>query len=271
MIICVIGSSFASTMCVLELVKNGYKPILIDADDDFYSSKIALKKDNKAKIIKPIQALGGLSNFWTGSIHEYIDIDFHKWPIKYPDLKDYYKMSLQNIPAKKYDFKYLLKSKNYLSVKDSIILSETNDFSIKYNQILVNKNKTKLNNYSEYEVFNFRFIIKNLIEKNKINYVTGRVVNYSEYLKKIKINYIKNKKVFEIEADYLFLGSGTLSTYGIVNKSLKYDPKFVKIKTQQKLIVPTIFNKLKFGIENFENNFPLFQLNLLKNNVSSYA
>lgn len=268
--VCVIGSSFASTICIIELINQGFKPYLIDSDDDFSSSKIALKKDNKNKIINPIQVLGGLSNFWTGSIHEYLESDFDKWPIKYSNLKDYYKLILNNISAKKFNFKYLLKNKNYNLVNENIFITENKYFSLKYNEILVNKNITDQNKYNQ-KVFNFREIINNLITTNKINYIPGKVVSYSENNNKVKINIVRKNQSFFCEADYLFLGSGTLSTYNIINKSLSFDPKYIQIKTQQKLLVPIMFNQMKFDINNFENSFPLFQLNLKKKNISSYA
>ena len=103
--IIVTGSSFASTVCILNLVKNGFKPILIDSDIDIKISKIELQKDNKSKILNPIQSIGGLSNFWSGSVDEYSDKDLTDWPISYEDLKVHYKNIFNNFNFKKYSNK----------------------------------------------------------------------------------------------------------------------------------------------------------------------
>ena len=89
--ILVVGSSFASTIVLKNLIDAGFKPILIDSDNDYNISKLTLQKDDRDKILNPIQNIGGLSNFWSGSVNEYSEKDLTDWPINYEDLSAHYK------------------------------------------------------------------------------------------------------------------------------------------------------------------------------------
>ena len=63
----IIGSSFTSLVCVLNLIKNGYSPIVIDVATNYKG------KDNYTSILKPFyykkkiedySFFGGLSEVW---------------------------------------------------------------------------------------------------------------------------------------------------------------------------------------------------------------
>ena len=106
--ILVVGSSFASTIVIKNLIDEGFKPILLDSDNNYNTSKIQLQKDDKNKILNPIQNIGGLSNYWSGSVYKYSEKIL--LPITYEDLNPHYKKLTSLIDCKIFSNQSMIKS-----------------------------------------------------------------------------------------------------------------------------------------------------------------
>ena len=62
---------------------------------------------------------------------------------------------------------------------------------------------------------------------------------------KIYIEFNNGKTKEQLAFDYIFLGSGAIATYKILFNSIKFEPKFVTLKTQRKLLTPILFKGFK--------------------------
>lgn len=114
--ICIIGSGPAGLTLANELLETGEKICLIESG----SKNLDKDKNNLKKVISigeikikeksRERAWGGTSTTWAGLSAPLDDIDFEKWPIKFNDLKKYYKKlhrygfaELENFEVNKFD------------------------------------------------------------------------------------------------------------------------------------------------------------------------
>ena len=270
--ILVIGSSFASTIVLKNLIDAGFKPILLDSDNNYNTSKIQLQKDDKNKILNPIQNIGGLSNYWSGSVYKYSEKDLVDWPITYEDLNPHYKKVTSLIDCKIFSNQSMIKSyiKENIATNNNII-NENEFASLKFGNILIDKKNDGLDKFDEIKPFSFRETIFNLLKNKQIDFIQGKVIKFYEKKDKIYIEFNNGKKKEQFAFDYIFLGSGALATYKILYNSIKFEPRLVTLKTQKKLLTPILFKKFKPKKENYYFTNPLFQLNINKANISIYA
>ena len=270
--ILVVGSSFASTIALKNLIESGFKPILIDSDENHNFSKIQLQKDNRDKILNPIQNIGGLSNYWSGSVNEYSQKDLIDWPISYEDLDPHYRKISSLIDCKILSNQSMIKPyiKEDIPINKNVINENKNAF-LKFGNILADKKNNEFNKLDDIKPFSLKETILKLVKNNEVDFIQGKVIKFYEKKNKIFIEFINNKKKTQLEFDYIFLGSGALATYKILYNSIKFEPRLVTLKTQKKLLTPILFKKFKPKNENYYFTNPLFQLSINKANISIYA
>lgn len=270
--ILVVGSSFASTIVLKNLIDSGFKPILIDSDNDYNISKLKLQKDDKDKILNPIQSIGGLSNYWSGSVNEYSEKDLTDWPINYEDLNPHYKKISSIVDCKIFSNHNIVKSYIQEDIPISKNIINENKYAIlKFGNTLIDQKNNEFDKFDKIKPFSFRETIFYLLKNNKIDFIQGKVVKFYEKKNKIFIEYNNGKIKNQLAFDYIFLGSGAIATYKILYNSIKFEPRFVTLKTQKKLLTPILFKRFKPKKENYYFTNPLFQLNINNEMHSIYA
>lgn len=263
----IIGSSFTSLVCVLNLIKNGYSPIVIDVATNYKG------KDNYTSILKPFyykkkiedySFFGGLSEVWKGVVAGSTQSDFDNIFIK----------------EKEKLFEEILKLiKNYTFYTNELVDYKKNKFDfVKLNEIDIKKvfftNKSwigkpiffckKVENKNKIIPFETKSFFKDLIKKKKIKYIKGQVQKVSK-IKNIKYLFYKslNKKIIKIQYDYVFCGAGALSSSRIINNSLVSRNKTVFMNTNKKGLFLSLF-KRKINID-LDNSHPIYQGIIINN------
>ena len=179
--ILVVGSSFASTIVLKNLIDAGFKPILIDSDNDYNISKLTLQKDDRDKILNPIQNIGGLSNFWSGSVNEYSEKDLTDWPINYEDLSAHYKKISSLVDCKIFSNHNIVKS--YIQEDIPIskkIINENKNAILKFGNTLIDQKNNEFDKFDKIKPFSFRETIFYLLKNSKIDFIQGKVVKFYE-------------------------------------------------------------------------------------------
>ena len=266
----VIGSSFTALVCILDLIKNGYSPIVIDVGANY------LAKDTYTSILKPFfykkkiedySFFGGLSEVWKGVVAGSTKLDFGDIFIKDKEklldatlklIKDYsfYTNDLVNHRKNKFDFVKLkeIDVKNILFRNKSWIGKPI--FFCK-----------KVNNKNKIIPFETKSFLKDLIKKKKIKYIKGQAQKVGIIKNKTYLFYkSQNNKVNKIKYDYVFCGAGALSSSRIINNSLELSNNSVFMKTNKKGLFLSIFKK-KINI-NLDNSHPIYQGIIMNNGKS---
>ena len=284
--IIVVGTGFASIPAISLLVKSGLKPTVIDVGNKINNQKKYLLKKNifiKKKNYDDYLCLGGLSNVWTGVIDKYDEVDLLNWPINKNTFETYYnklndllyKSEIYNFISKKNNFlnyeirKEQVSQEKFIQSDESLLLKNTSILTSEFK----NSNKSDDLYFNLLKPLNFSEYIEKLINETKINYVKGKVINIGEKKNEVEIITLdpdNNKKTYK--ADYLFLGCGSASTLKLIQNSLNIFDKNLRLKNNKKIVFPVYFNqreKIKNNIKNFNNIYPIFQLNFRSKNLGN--
>ena len=111
--VCVVGSGPAGAILATQLVKQGYKVLIVESGlimhQDEYDDRVDqldrysyVGNQDYPLAVTRMRALGGTSNMWTGRCSRLHPIDFEKnaytpegmdWPVRYPEIQEYYSES----------------------------------------------------------------------------------------------------------------------------------------------------------------------------------
>ncbi len=270
--IIIVGTSFAAVPAIIYLANLGIKPTVIDVGNEADSDqKYKLKKQTfiKSNDYDNFLCFGGFSNVWTGVIDKYDNSDLIDWPITREILDLYYKkLSKLIYDSEIYSFKCDDNNPLNYSIKKTEDKSENElinhqNFTIKNTSILTNKVFDKPN-YNNLNPLNFKIYLEKLIKESKIEYIKGKVEKINEIDNKIKVTTRILGNLKTISCDYLFLGCGSPSTLKLIQNSQNYFEKSLTLKNNKKIVYPILFNhknKIENPIENFNNIYPIFQIN----------
>ena len=235
--IIVIGTGFTSLISALSLIKNGYKPVVLDI------GTIYIQKEGYSSISKPFfykkkvedySFFGGLSEVWKGvvaaSTKSDLDDLFLKNKEKLLDnildlIKDYafFTNSLSNKKTNEFKFTKL----NSKEVKKILFRKKS---WVGKPIFFCKKNKDQ-NKIIPFETKSF---FRNLIKTKKIKYIKGEVIKVSfEQNKKYLFYKSQNNKTNKLVYDYIFCGAGALSSSRIVNNSLNLTESPVFMNTNE--------------------------------------
>lgn len=257
----VIGSGFSSLVSTLRLIKNGYKPIVLDIGTHY------VKKDGYSSILKPFfykkkteeySFFGGLSEVWKGVVAISSTSDLNNLYIK--NKKNLLDVTLNLI-------------KDYSFYTNGPVNNKTNNF----NFIELNKNQVKKILFSSRSwvgkpiffckkivgkkkiiPFETKSFFKDLIKSKKIKYINGEALkvgtinNYKYLFYKTKKN-----KINKLRYDFIFCGAGVLSTSRIINNSLNIKKNHITVNANQKGLFLTILKKKTFI--DLRNSHPIYQ------------
>ena len=257
----VLGSGFSSLVSTLRLIKNGYKPIVLDIGTHY------LKKDGYSSILKPFfykkkieeySFFGGLSEVWKGVVAISSTSDLKDLYIK--DKKNLLDVTLNLI-------------KDYSFYTNEPVNNKINDF----NFIELNKNQVKKIFFSNQSwvgkpiffckkitgkkkiiPFETKSFFKDLIKSKKIKYINGealkvRAINNYKYL----FYKSKKNKINKLRYDFIFCGAGVLSSSRIINNSLNIKKNHINVNANQKGLFLTILKKKSFI--DIKNSHPIYQ------------
>jgi len=274
--IAVVGTGFSSLLCIQHLVEHGLKPIVIDVGKEVDEEKTNTLKRyslSKQKNLDDFLYFGGLSNVWSGLIEKYHQNELNTWPIKNGSLEYFYDEVLKKINNSSICSFSSNYEKNVLDYK-AIVTDKINkekiffkqNLSIKYSSILANKiNDDQIKNFSHKKIspYSTKKYISVLIKNSKIEYKKEKVIKLGELNNKVLIETISNFNTHNsIEVDYLFLGSGPISTYKIMKNSIPDLDKDISIKTTKQFVLPVKLSNLTDFSSKFYNTLPIFQLNI---------
>ena len=109
--VCIIGSGPAGTVLGMDLVKRGYRTVIVESGPELRSQAAASSgdqtlagQDASGQVLYPLDSthfrgLGGTSTIWTGRCSRLYPLDFDQnaytpqgaaWPISYEDIEPYY-------------------------------------------------------------------------------------------------------------------------------------------------------------------------------------
>ena len=227
-------------------------------------------------------AFGGFSNIWGAACMPILKEEMKNWPIDFDELSKHFDevSKLLNINGENDDLNDFFKFNNYQKYKHELssqsceLLKKLNlnKENLKKNGIYFGRSKLAINNsnngyidcvkcglcfhgcphdliYSTNDLFN------NFIENKKIKYIPNIKVNSFEENENeviISAENLKTNKIVEFKGDYLFLGSGTISTTKILMNTLKIK-KDISISCKDQYVAP-IYLKFKSKLD-FKQNY----------------
>ena len=275
--IVVSGTGFSSILCINHLIKLGIKPTVYDVGNDIdEDKKIILKKKSivKQKDFDSFLCKGGLSEVWSGVIEKYLENDFLNWPINKEDFDIHYEEVLKNLKDYELYSFYSSAKDNFLDynikkVNDykNIELYNNGNISIKYSNILGKKiNDQNLLTHENFKPYNIKDTINDLIKGGQIIYKKEKILKVWEEENQVVVESVNSANLInKSKFDYLFMGSGCISTYLIMKNSLPNFNDDIKIKSTKQFVMPVrLFNVVDFN-KKFYNMLPFMQLNLTKN------
>ena len=226
-------------------------------------------------------ALGGFSNIWGAACLPILKEEMKSWPIKYEDLSEHFDevSKLLNVNGENDDLNNFFNFKNYqayehgLSSQSKELLKQLNfkREDLKKSGIHFGRSKLAINNSNNgYKgcvecglcfhgcphdiIFNTSDLFKDFIKNKKINYIPNiKVKSFDELNNEVTI-YAENmeiNKMVEFKAEYLFLGSGSISTMKILMDTLKIK-KDITLASKDQYVAP-IYLKFKSKLDYNQN------------------
>lgn len=259
----VIGTGFSSLTTVLYLLSKEIKPVVIDIATNYSTETYnlpLLKPYFYKKRIENYSFFGGLSNVWKGVIqqssktendHQNLQHSNQLFKEIYSLLPNMYFFTNKEIKSNVYELRQIKNIEEVLeklnletsSVSEPIILSGKDNLCVPY--------KTSS-------------IFQSLIEKKKIELITGEVISIGEENQTTILFYKQRKKIFKKKCKYVFCGAGALSSTSIIQNTLKISKK-IKFESSNKHLFISIFKDKK----KVNNSFPIYQGKIIKNGYTT--
>ena len=248
------------------------KNISYEMRDNFGVNLNKININNSKNFLLNYTKGGGLSDFWSGAIAVPLKSDLKRWNMHNINFNKYYEILKKNIPIsgeKKIHKKFTNPSEyiNSPEIKMSSVCEKIKNttifkknLQIFTNAVAVNTNKKGnlctnctdcFKGCSEDAIFRPSKYIDNLIKKNKINYINGRIKKIS---KDSKVKVFVGNKFYKY--DKIFICLGAINTAKLIINSFGISEEAIEIYDIPTQIFPTLIlpdKKLKKNYYGFSN------------------